>query len=315
MKGEAMMLISADLGGTKIRAAVFDRSLRTLFKTQVPSEASAGKTCVLSALEAVIGQCMAWCDEAVPHGRVAGIGISTAGVVEEKTGSIQDATDAIPGWKGTPLAAWLRARFACPVVVENDVKCALLGELNQSAELLSGRVAMLTLGTGLGGALAEQGKIVVGAHAVAGHFGRQPVPSPWRRGELLALESLVSGTGLTNLANREDGDMEFADGRAVLEHAVAGNDQALRGLDQFCNYLAMVLEQVYWVLDPDVILIGGGLVEARDLWWPRMIEKLAYRGLPIKIQPAKLDNDAGVHGAGKLILAHTKSGEIVDANA
>lgn len=314
MSGDTLALIGVDLGGTKIRAAVFDQSRQVLFRTQVASEASAGKDSVLNALEGVVVQCVDWCKEVIPYSKISGIGISTAGVVEAKTGAIKDATDAIPGWKGTPLAAWLHARFPYPVAIENDVKCALLGELNQSAELARERVAMLTLGTGLGGAVAERGKIVAGAHSVAGHFGRMPIPSPWQSEDLVPLESVVSGTGLANLANREAGTTEFAHGKAVLEQALAGDCRALRGLDQFCDYLVMSLEQLYWSTDPDAVLIGGGLVEAREHWWSRMIEKLDRRGLPLKVQPARLNNDAGMYGAVALVAARVTSGEVLNAN-
>ena len=306
--------LGVDLGGTKIRAAVFDASLRLLFKTQIASEASAGKLCVLEALDGAITKCIGWCEEVRIEGRVAGIGISTAGVVDANTGVILDATDAIPGWRGTRLAEWAEDRFGFPVGVENDVKCALLGELSASPELMSARTAMLTLGTGLGGAIAERGKVVAGAHKVAGHFGRMPVPSPWDRGSILDLEQLVSGTGLANVASREVGARTYASGRDVLESAAAGDSQALLGLDHFCHFLAMAVEQLYWGLDPDVVLIGGGLVEAREHWWQRMTEKLALHDLPLDVRAATLHNDAGMYGAGALIKEIVESGILANAD-
>lgn len=295
------LYIGADLGGTKIRAVVFDTLLRPLFKTQIASEAREGKTRVLDALDGAISQCIGWCEQSDIEGRVAGIGISTAGVVDANSGVILDATDAIPGWRGTRLADWAYDRFDRPVGVENDVKCALLGELSVSPELVSVRTAMLTLGTGLGGAIAEHGNITPGANKVAGHFGRIPIPSPWDSGRILSLEQLVSGTGLANVASREAAGCNYMTGREVLEQAAAGDPQALVGLDRFCDFLVMALEQLYWGLDPDVVLIGGGLVEAREHWWLRMIEKIERRGLSLNVRPATLQNDAGVHGAGALI--------------
>ncbi|WP_226704237.1 ROK family protein [Microbulbifer elongatus] len=308
------LYVGADLGGTKICAVVFDASLRPLFNTQVPSDASAGKQRALDALEGAIAQCIDWCSESNVKEHVAGIGVSTAGVVDAHVGVIVDATDAIPGWCGTRLADWVGDRFGFPVSIENDVKCALLGELSVSPDLVKARTAMLTLGTGLGGAMAEQGKIVPGAHMVAGHFGRMPIPSPWERGRILSLEQLVSGTGLANVASREVGGRNFADGRDVVKYAAAGDAQALRGLDRFCEFLVMALEQLYWGLDPDVVLVGGGLSEAREHWWLRMIEKLDQRGLPLEVRPAKLHNDAGVYGAGALIKTKLVSGVVANAD-
>ena len=280
------------------------------------SEAAAGRERVIAVLEEAVSRLLTQIEDTSTGKSVLGIGISTAGVVDAATGVILDATDAIPDWRGTELAARLEARFSLPLAVENDVKCALLGELNACAPLGQGRVVMLTLGTGLGGAIAEGGNIVAGAHSVAGHFGRMPVPDPRGRGDCVALESLVSGTGLASVASREVGSRRYNNGRAVIEAAAEGDAQALMGLDRFCDFLVMGLEQVYWSLDPDVILIGGGLVEARDHWWARMEDKLSRRGLPVTVRPAQLDNDAGVYGAGALIRAKliAESGVGADAN-
>ena len=303
------LYIGADIGGSKIRTAVFDGAMQPLCKNQMPSRASEGRDALLVALNIALSQALeqaASCVATEFEGyTVAGIGISTAGVVDADRGCIVDATDAIPAWSGTALADWLRARFALPVVVENDVKTALVGELLAAPELQQGRVVMLTLGTGLGGAIAEYGRIVNGAHFVAGHFGRMPMPNPWGGRSAVPLEDLVSGSGLAKVANRMAGEPVFADGHAVLDGCESGHAMAMVGLDRFCDFLVMALEQVYWSLDPDHILIGGGLVEAQQQWWPMLQGRLVECGLPIPVQAAQLHNDAGVHGAGALIRAYT----------
>ena len=197
-------------------------------------------------------------------------------------------------------ATYLRSNYTC------IYGCGCKGILDEPApELQQGRVAMLTLGTGLGGAIAERGRIVTGANSVAGHFGRMPVPSPWAEGATIPLEHLVSGSGLAMVANKVAGEPVFLDGRAVLDGCKAGHPQALLGLERFCDFLVMALRQIYWSLDPDCILVGGGLVEAREQWWPMMQHKLACSGRAIRVQPAQLHNDAGIYGAGALIRLHT----------
>ena len=109
------------------------------------------------------------------------------------------------------------------------------------------------------------------------------------------------------VANKVAGEPVFLDGRAVLEGCTAGHPHALLGLDRFCDFLVMALQQIYWSVDPDCILIGGGLVEAREQWWPMMLHKLARTGQSIQVQAAQLHNDAGVFGAGALIRHHTGS--------
>ncbi|UTA48297.1 ROK family protein [Simiduia sp. 21SJ11W-1] len=294
------MFIAADIGGTKIRAGVFDANLTLLQSVQRPSNATSGREALLVALAAAIDAVI----EPFANKNFAGIGISTAGVVNAKTGDIEDATEAIPGWRNTRLGGLLAARYKVPVVVENDVKAALLGELHAAPALCAGRVVMLTLGTGLGGALAERGQIVAGARHLAGHFGRMPMPNPWHFGQWLTLEALVSGTGLARVANESAvGDVRetFANGHAVLDAVQAGNTQAARGLNLFCDYLAMALQQIGWSLDPDHIVLGGGLTEARSLWWHLLEARLAEAGQPLPVVAATLNNDAGMVGAATLI--------------
>ncbi|MEX2962609.1 ROK family protein [Microbulbifer sp. TYP-18] len=314
MNSAGSLYIGADLGGTKIRTAVFDRELRIQYVDQVSSAANGGRDRVLATLEAALAQAFDWVAKNKVAVSVDGVGISTAGIVDSRNGVILDATDAISGWRGTPLAAWLQGKFRTSVVVENDVNCALQGELSVDSTLNSQRVVMLTLGTGLGGALADRGRIISGAHAAAGHFGRMPVPSPWEPGAIVPLESLVSGSGLANITSHLNRAREFTDGRSVLEASAAGETHALMGLDRFCDFLVMVLEQQYWALDPDIFLIGGGLIEAQDQWWPLLNDKLSRCPLPISVQPARLNSDAGVQGAAALIRAAMEPAENVYAN-
>ncbi|GAA5525511.1 N-acetyl-D-glucosamine kinase [Microbulbifer aestuariivivens] len=298
-------VLAADLGGTKIRAGVFGRDNRCLFALQRPTDVSAGRDAVVHSLCAALQQAAAWAE--AQGLAAAGIGISTAGVVDAGRGVIADATDAIPQWRGTPLAALLREAFGLPVAVENDVKAALLGELCKSGELAAdadlrrGMVVMLTLGTGLGGAIAEDGRLRAGRQFVAGHFGRSRVPDPWTPGLMTPLDALVSGTGLANIANHLCGQEQFENGHEVLQALAEGDSHAAAARDQFAALLAMVLENIYWTLDPAAVVLGGGLTEARAHWWPALQAALAARQCNLPLRPAALANDAGTQGAAQLI--------------
>ncbi|KUJ82980.1 MULTISPECIES: ROK family protein [Microbulbifer] len=296
-------VLVADLGGTKIRSAVFVGE-ESHFVSDRPTDISAGRDSVLAALCAALEECHV---QAVDRGwSPVGVGLSCAGVIDPQTGSVVDATEAIPGWKDTQLGKVIGTQFGLPVATENDVKAALLGELASSPEYRAGSTVMITLGTGLGGAISIDGNILPGASFVAGHFGQMRLPSPWQCEKTVALEQLVSGTGLANIANQLDGSTRFRNGRDVLSALRRDEAPGRAARDRFCEFLLLTLENIYWSLNPDRVLIGGGLVSAREDWWPVLESKLEEAGLPLEIQPAKLGNDAGIHGAAALI--HRKVG-------
>ncbi|AWL11984.1 Glucokinase [Saliniradius amylolyticus] len=290
-------VIGIDIGGTKVRGACFDKALTPSHMQQLPANAAEGREAVLEAINKLLTELFA-----VSSTPVKAIGISSAGIIDPATGVVIDATDAIPGWSGTPLTAEVEKAFNIPAVAVNDVKAALLGELSANNALQQGRCFMLTLGTGLGGALAEQGQIVHGRHQLAGHIGRTRLPHPWKPSEWLTLDRLVSGSGLAFIANQLASEALFADGKAVTRALDQGNHLASQAIELFCQHLAATIENLYWLLDPDAIVIGGGLIDARQYWWSQVQERLQQRDLDINLQVAQLANDAGAVGAAKLAL-------------
>ncbi|WP_237068027.1 ROK family protein [Microbulbifer guangxiensis] len=290
-------VLAADLGGTKIRTAAFTNG-ECHFVSDRPTDSGEGRDSVMAALGAAIADCR---EQALARGwSPAAVGVSCAGVIDPQKGVVADATDAIPGWKGAPVVALLEQQLGLPVTVENDVKAALLGELSCSPQYREGTTAMLTLGTGLGGAISVDGEILAGASQVAGHFGRMRLPSPWQSGKTLALESLVSGTGLANIANYLSGAKRFENGHQVLSALRRDEAPGRAACERFCDFLLLTLENIVWSLNPHRILIGGGLVAAWEDWWPLLEEKQVQAKLSLDIQPATLGNDAGIYGAAAL---------------
>ena len=199
--------------------------------------------------------------------QIVSVGVSSAGVIDSLSGTVIDATNAIPQWVGTKIGDRVSAQFKLPCVVENDVNAALLGELSALNTESLGTVVMLTLGTGLGGAIATDGALYNGAHHLAGHFGRMPMPSPWHKNTFITLEELASGSGLVNIANQlADSDI-YHSGEQLLADAQSEHAVATQALEKFCDFLAMAVEQLYWAIDPEAIILGGGLIEANDAWW------------------------------------------------
>jgi glucokinase len=283
--------LAVDVGGTKIAAALVDATGAVLASARRPSEPARGGAAVLADMIACIDGI-----ERRGHDLVA-VGVSAAGVIDPRAGVVADATDVMPGWKGQRLANACATRFGVPVACANDVHSALAGELwrNEALAGVRGAVVMLALGTGLGGAIAVDGRLLAGAHFIAGHFGRTLVQ---HNGGAVTLDSLVSGTGLSNLY-RELAHAE-ADGPAVLARAGAGEAAAAAALSAWLDYLAMTLHNIYWMLDPTLLIIGGGVIDSRAHWWSELEARLAGLGGGPRLAPAILGSDAGVIGAARL---------------
>ena len=293
--------IAVDIGGTKIRAAAIDANGRMLASSRLPSDAVRGGVHVLTVIEDAI--------EAVFNGDIkreliCGLGISSAGVIEPATGTVVGSADAILGWQGTAMGAHFKCRFGWPVVADNDANCALLGEIWRGGHALSAKcnAVMITLGTGLGGAMMIEGKLVTGRHHLTGHFG---IAKMWDAdsGSLVKVEHLVSGTGLGNIYAQITGIKGSISGADVMQkHVVAADPQATRALTRWCEHLALQLHNLYWMIDPDLILVGGGMIDARANWWGQLDVELAKMGVQIPLAPAALGNDAGVFGAAKRVF-------------
>lgn len=286
-----------DVGGTKISAALVNENGDIIASARRATEAPRGGGFVMEAMAAAL-------DELAVHALgvdVAGIGISAAGVIDPRRTAVLDATDAMPGWKGQQLGQWFGARFNLPVAAANDVHCALLGELwrNPALANMHGSVVMLAIGTGLGGALASAGRLQAGQRGLAGHFGRTLVWDAFA-GQLVTLDQLVSGTGLARLYNMREPSVPAHDGAAVMALATGGDGSARRALDAWLDHLALVMHNLYWSLDPELLLVGGGVIDARDIWWDLLVARLKARGVPLRIAPAALGSNAGVIGAARL---------------
>ncbi len=275
-------VLAADVGGSKMLAARVDATGRVTALCRAPTPAAAGGPAVVAQLHALLQQA---CGEAAP----LAIGLSLAGVIDAERVCVRDATAVMPGWKGQDLRAALGS-FGVPVAARNDVHAALLGEAWLGG--LRGRRdgALVTLGTGVGGAFLADGRLHAGSGGLAGHVGRTEVMDG--DGRRTPLDALLSGPGLVRLHGG------VADGPAFFARLVAGDAQAARALDAWLDQLALLLHNLHWLLDPGRVLVGGGLIETREHWWPQLQQRLA--ALPLEVLPAELGPQAGVLGAARI---------------
>jgi glucokinase len=297
--------IGIDIGGTKIRGLLVDRQGAVHGETRVPTNAQQGAASVLASIVQSVNTLR---EAASSVGRsVQGIGISSAGVIEPVSGLVVSSAPQIPGWEGTNLKQAIGTQCALPVIADNDANCALVGEVwhGQHGLMENASVVMLTLGTGLGGALMINGALITGAHHLTGHYG---IAQMWDRygGSYVKVEHLVSGTGLGNVYRQLVPNAHDATGASVIAAVQAGDVQAREALSRWCEHLAMQLFNIFWQVDPDRIILGGGMIDSREVWWPQLmtaLNALDTRGQRVPLAVASLGNDAGAWGAARLVFS------------
>lgn len=302
----APLALAVDIGGTKIQAAAIDAKGRIVAECRLPTPARDGAAAVLNAMREALHTTVLALDAGTPW---LGLGISAAGVIDRTTAQVADATDALPGWKGVDFRVAF-ADFGLPVQALNDVHAALVGECAWGALAPEGaganpvqHAAMLAIGTGLGGALLCNGALYSGADGLAGHFGRTQVC--WQ-GQWVSTETLVSGTGLATLYRALGGALpDGAGAREVLEQthtSSAATALAEKALVEWRFQLAQVIANLHWAYNPEVVLLGGGMMDARAHWYPHVQAQLQAMGLRVRMEFAELGTLAGVCGAAHQVF-------------
>ncbi|MFK3960775.1 ROK family protein [Guptibacillus hwajinpoensis] len=297
-----MNVIGIDIGGTTIKGALLNKEMDLIHTCQVSTNAHEGKPAILSALTQVL--------DSLIHQRnlpISGIGIGSAGRINIETGIVQYATDNLPGWHGFPLQTWVEENYGIPTIVDNDANTALLGELYISDQLHQQSVVMLTIGTGVGGANYFFGQIVRGAHHQSGEWGHMVLYPDGRLcncGKSGCAEQYLSGTAIRNQAQKVTG-LAFEHGKEVFQQ-MNQNNQLGKVVENFLSDLALLIENIFVSLDPDRIILGGGVVESKSVWWDRLIEILNDRNVKTIVSPATQMNRAGMFGAAYLALQTRK---------
>lgn len=293
--------IAVDIGGTKIRGAAISRDGNVVASNRLPTAAANGAEHVLSTIRQSIADLLA--DVNANTHKVIGLGISSAGVIEPTRGQVVNAADQIPGWKGIQLGAMFSQEFNLPTYADNDANCALVGEAwhGQHDVESNATLVMFTLGTGLGGAIMVEGRLQSGHHHLTGHFGLAKMWDPYSA-SLVTVEHLVSGTGIGNVYRQRQASPTNVSGEDVLRLVAKGDEAAIVALDAWLDHLALQLHNYYWMIDPNLIIIGGGVIDSRALWWPQLVDKLDALKVTSPIAVATLGNDAGVYGAAKIVF-------------
>ncbi|CGG41150.1 ROK family protein [Streptococcus pneumoniae] len=290
-----MKIIGIDIGGTTIKADLYDdfgTSLNQFKEIETIIDYDLGTNQILNQVCDLIG-------EYVLNYSIDGVGISTAGVVNANTGEIIYAGYTIPGYIGVNFTSEMEKRFGLSTFVENDVNCAALGELWKGQAKDKKNVVMVTIGTGIGGSIIVNGQIVNGFNYTAGEVGYIPVGnSDW--------QSKASTTALIHLYQKKSLKTNQT-GRTFFTDLSSGDKVAKETFEIFVENLTKGLLTISYLLNPEILILGGGILAKKDILLPEIQSSLAKnamdnRFLPKNVVAATLGNEAGRIGAVKNFL-------------
>jgi len=257
--------IGIDLGGTKIEALAIDSAGRELARKRIASPRD--YTLTLEAIRALVGEIEAGL------GVQARVGIGTPGAVSPATGLVKNANST--ELNGHPLVPDLAQALGREVRVANDADCFALSEASDGAGAGRRVVFGVILGTGVGGGLVVDGRLRVGPNAITGEWGHNELPSRTEAalpdtvcycGRRRCIETYVSGPALATDHARVAAALAALDARRIVALARAGDAQARAAFDRYCRRLASALATVINIVDPDVIVLGGGLSQVDELY-------------------------------------------------
>ena len=300
-KGDDGLRIGIDLGGTKTEAAAMTASGEIVARRRVPTPRGTYQDTV----DAIVGLVRGLENEL---GATGTVGVATPGAISPASGLIKNAnsTDLI----GHALDVDLAAALGRPVRISNDANCFALSEAVDGAGRDCDVVFGVIIGTGTGGGVVVHGQILTGPNAIAGEWGHNPLPWPQQGewpgprcycGRNGCVEAFLSGPGLSRDFLEHSG--EVADAPGIVSRAEAGEDAAEACMQRYEDRMARALAHVVNILDPDVIVLGGGLSNISRLYdnVPKLWGGYVFSDrVDTKLRPPVHGDSGGVRGAAWL---------------
>ena len=310
--------IGIDVGGTNVKIALVDEKGKIKYSNSVPTRAEMGYEYTVNNIKQAVYDLLK--ETKLEPKNIEGIGFGFPGQVDYKSGIVRLAPN-IPGWVDVPIAKLIEDEFHIPTRVDNDVRCAALGELNFGAGKGCENLICITVGTGIGSGLIVNGKLVRGASNAAGEIGHiklQMNDGPiCGCGDTGCLEAFASGPSIVAMAEdyirggkstkfREMANSNPITPYIVCEAAKAGDPVAKRIFTIMGEYIGIGMASVVNLLNPEKIIVGGGVADAGEILMTPLKETLKKRAMKIageavEVVPAQLGNTAGVIGASLLI--------------
>ncbi|MBI2779485.1 MAG: ROK family protein [Gammaproteobacteria bacterium] len=293
--------IGVDLGGTKIEAVAFDDNGAILARRRLPTPSGDYHDTLRTIVDLVTGI-------EAELGTQGSVGIGTPGAVSRASGLVKNSNSTC--LNGKPLQQNLEQALARPVRIANDADCFALSEATDGAAAGADVAFGVIIGTGVGGGIVAHGRLLAGPNAIAGEWGHNPLPWPQQHewpgpscycGKAGCIETLLSGPGMTRDHFALTGDSLTPD--AIAVRAAAGDEVCEATLARYEDRLARALAGVINILDPDVIVLGGGVSNLSRLYGniPRLWGKYVFSDrVDTRLNPAQHGDSSGVRGAAWL---------------
>lgn len=312
------MYLCFDLGGTNIKAGIIDAEGNIRVRHTTPTKAAAGIDGILQQFKEISESLMG--EICLRREEIKGVGVGIPGFVQMEDGIVVRAVNL--GWENIPIKEKLEQHLGYPVFVINDANAAALGEMWKGAGQNTRDLLCLTLGTGIGAGIIIDGKIHNGSKGLAGEIGHfQIEPHRGRKcncGKVGCLETESSGSALAFYGEKavKQGkntvlakvmkDQQKLTSKDIANAAAHGDQVAIQIIDRAAYYLGLALANIYLVIEPQRIVIGGGVAAAGEILVKPIIKWFNHFSLADVegeklILPAKLGNNAGIIGLGKLV--------------
>ena len=310
--------IGVNIGGTNVKIAIVDLEGKIVYSNTTPTRAEMGYEAGVNNIKQAIKDLMQ--ETGADNKTIDAIGFGLPGQIDYKGGFVKNLPN-IPGWVNIPLAKIIEEEFNIPTRLDNDVRCAALGELNFGAGKGCENLICITVGTGIGSGIVLNGKLVRGASNAAGEIGH--IKMSLNDGPLCGcgdygcFEAYASGPSIVTMAKEYISGGKSAkykematDGiitpYVVAQAALQGDSVSIQIFKQIGTIIGVGLSSVVNLLNPEKIIIGGGVADAGDILLEPIRKTILERAMPIQagavqIVPAQLANAAGVIGASLLI--------------
>lgn len=306
-------VFGVDVGGTTVKMGLFTVDGEVLDKWEIKTHTENGGEAILPDIAASVDGKLA--EKELSKEEVAGIGIGIPGPIDEN-GVVPHTANL--GWGYKEVTRELSELTGLVCKGGNDANVAALGEMWKGGAAGYSNVVMVTLGTGVGGGIIIGGKILTGSNGAGGEIGHlhvdDDIPGQCGCGNHGCLEQVASATGITNLANRALAESEKpsmlregeVSAKTVFDAEKAGDELAKEVAEQFGKYLGTALANITAVVDPQAIVIGGGVSKAGPVlldYVEKYYQKYCFKSCRnVKFALATLGNDAGIYGTAKLVI-------------
>ena len=290
-----MYYICIDIGGTSIKYGVLSEKGEIFIDGTVSTKVTEKENFILSDVKKLVRNIL---DEYGNY-EIKGICVSTAGVVNPEKGEIAYAGPTIPKYTGTKIKEELEKEFSISCEVENDVNCAGLGEYWKGTGKGSKSMVCLTIGTGIGGSVILDGKLLNGIGYTAGEIGYMDVNGSY-------IQNIASSKYLVEKVQKKkeekEGITDAITGVDIFELAKKGDEICIAGINEIISNLSVGIRNIMYLLNPEVIVIGGGITAQKE-YLEEKIRKEVNDGMisdmfrKTRIELAQQGNQAGLLGA------------------